>query len=61
MPYLLHLLGIKERAGAVAGLSAETLKARTFSALEQMAVRSSHRQPLAITIDDLHWIGHRGA
>jgi class 3 adenylate cyclase/tetratricopeptide (TPR) repeat protein len=56
LPCLLHMLGIKEGAARATALSPETLKAKTFATLEQMAVRSSRRRPLVLAVEDLHWV-----
>ena len=55
-PLLLHLLGVKEGADGLAGLSPEAIKARTFDTLRQMSVRGSRRRSLILSIEDLHWI-----
>ena len=55
-PYLLHLLGLKEEADVLGGLSPEAIKVRTFGMLRQMHLRDSRRRPLVVVIEDLHWI-----
>lgn len=55
-PLLLQLLGVKDGADRLAGLSPEAIKARTFETLRQMSVRGSRRRPLILSIEDLHWI-----
>src|SRR5262249_60213257 len=54
--YLLQLLGVKEGTEPLAMLSPEAIKTRTFSTLRQMSLRGSQRQPLILTVEDLHWI-----
>jgi class 3 adenylate cyclase/tetratricopeptide (TPR) repeat protein len=55
-PYLLHLLGMPGDTGALAELSAEAIKTRTFETLLQMCLRGSRRRPLVFVIEDLHWV-----
>jgi transcriptional regulator with AAA-type ATPase domain/tetratricopeptide (TPR) repeat protein len=55
-PYLLQLLGIKEGTDALAVLSPEAIKARTFDTLRQMSLRGSRRRPLVVAVEDLHWL-----
>lgn len=55
-PYLLELLGMKEGTDALAPLSPEAIKVRTFDVLRQWALRGSERRPIIIAIEDLHWI-----
>ncbi len=56
MPLLLHLLGVKDDADRLAGLTPEAIKVRTFDALRQMSLRGSRRRPVIFSIEDLHWI-----
>ena len=55
-PYLLHLLGIKNGTDRVETLSPGVIKARTFETLHGLFLRSSHREPLIMAIEDLHWV-----
>src|SRR5262245_39746143 len=55
-PYLLQLLGVKQGTEPLAMLSPEAIKTRTFATLRQMSLRGSQRQPLILTVEDLHWI-----
>jgi class 3 adenylate cyclase/tetratricopeptide (TPR) repeat protein len=55
-PLLLHLLGVKEPAEALAGLTPEVIKARTADALRQLIFRRAHGRPLVVALEDLHWI-----
>ena len=54
--YLLHLLGVKERAEFLDALSPEAVKARTFETLRQMSLKGSRLRPLVFIVEDLHWI-----
>src|SRR5262245_36412808 len=56
LPYLLRLLGVKEGAEGLEDVPAETIKARTLDALEQMLCRASRRRPLVLLIEDVQWI-----
>ena len=60
MPFVLHLLGLKDSsepaAGRLSGLGPEAIKTRTFDTLRQMVLRDSQRRPLVIALEDLHWI-----
>jgi transcriptional regulator with AAA-type ATPase domain/tetratricopeptide (TPR) repeat protein len=53
---LLHLLGVKTDAEALGALSPEALQARIFETLRQLVLRASRRQPLAVVVENLHWI-----
>lgn len=55
-PYLLQLLGVTEARERLSGLPPETIKARAFELLRQMCFNASQRQPLIITIENVHWI-----
>jgi class 3 adenylate cyclase/tetratricopeptide (TPR) repeat protein/DNA-binding XRE family transcriptional regulator len=55
-PYVLHLLGLGERAAALGQLSAEAIKARMFETLRSWSLHGSRRRPLIIAIEDLHWV-----
>jgi predicted ATPase len=55
-PYLLHLLGVRERTERLAGLSTEALKAHTFETLRQMALNGAQRRTLVFHVEDAHWI-----
>ena len=55
-PYLLHLLGIKEGTGGLAGLGPQVIQTRSFETLRQMTFRGSRRRPLVILVEDLQWI-----
>ena len=53
---LLHLLGVKTDTEALGALSPEALQARTFETLRQLILRASRHQPLALVVENLHWI-----
>lgn len=55
-PYLLQFLGMKAGTERVSGLGAEVLKSRTLEPLRQLALGACRRQPLALVVEDLHWI-----
>ncbi len=54
--YLLQLLGVKTDADRLDALSPEAVQARTFETLRQLTLRASRRQPLALVVENLHWI-----
>jgi class 3 adenylate cyclase len=56
VPYLLHVLGLKEGAAALVADPPEAVKARTFELLRQMMLGGSRRRPLVMVIEDLHWV-----
>ena len=53
---MLHLLGVKTDTEALGALSPEALQARTFETLRQLILRASRHQPLALVVENLHWI-----
>src|SRR5215831_9981662 len=53
---LLHLLEIKDAAGAPALSNPEAVKGKAFETLRQLAVKGSHRRPLVLVLEDLHWV-----
>ena len=55
-PYLLQLLGVKAGTEALALLTPEAIRARTFDTLRQMSLQGSQRRPLIFEVEDLHWI-----
>ena len=54
--YLLHLLGVKTDPEALGALSPEAMQARTFETLRHLVLRASRRQPLALIVENLHWV-----
>ena len=55
-PYLLHMLGGKDRTAGWTRSAPEVIKTRTFEALRQMALRGSRRRPWILEVEDLHWV-----
>jgi class 3 adenylate cyclase/tetratricopeptide (TPR) repeat protein len=55
-PLLLHLLGVREGAGAPSLSSPEAVKAKAFEILRRLVIGASRRRPLALLLEDLHWI-----
>jgi tetratricopeptide (TPR) repeat protein len=55
LPYLQDLVHPR-RAGELAKLSPEGIKARSFEALTQMVVSRQERDPFVLIVEDLHWI-----
>jgi DNA-binding NtrC family response regulator/class 3 adenylate cyclase len=56
LPYLLHLVGLKEGSERLEALGPETVKARTFDALRQLCLRGSALRPIVFVVEDLHWV-----
>jgi transcriptional regulator with AAA-type ATPase domain/tetratricopeptide (TPR) repeat protein len=56
VPYVLHLLGVKEESETLAALSPEAVKARTMELLRQLCLQGSSRRPMIIAIEDMQWI-----
>jgi class 3 adenylate cyclase/tetratricopeptide (TPR) repeat protein len=56
VPYLLHLLGLKEDTGSLHGLSAEVVRTRTWGVIRQLLLKGSQRRPIVLAIEDLHWV-----
>ena len=54
--YFLHLLGSKEGAETLQTYSPEMVKARTLENLKHVLRSASHRRPLLVVVEDLHWI-----
>ncbi|MBV9375419.1 MAG: AAA family ATPase [Alphaproteobacteria bacterium] len=55
-PLLLHLLGLRELGGAWALSSPEAVKAKAFETLRRLFIGASRHQPLALALEDLHWL-----
>jgi tetratricopeptide (TPR) repeat protein len=55
-PSLLHLLGVQPGTEALAGVSPETLQAKTFAALQQLCLHRSQQYPLIVAVEDVQWI-----
>jgi len=56
MPYLLQFLGVKEGTERLAGVSPETIKARTFETIRLMSLNGCWRRPLILAVEELQWI-----
>jgi len=56
LPFLLRLLGVRDRRGGLEDLSPEVLRARTFETLLEVFLGASTRRTLAVFVEDLHWI-----
>ncbi len=55
-PVLLHLLEIKDAGGSPALSNPEAVKRKAFETLRLLAVKGSHRRPLILVLEDLHWV-----
>ncbi|HUP38456.1 MAG TPA: sigma 54-interacting transcriptional regulator [Candidatus Limnocylindria bacterium] len=55
-PYLVDLLGYKDGTDGLDQVPPDTVKAGISEALRQITLGASHRQPLLVVIEDLHWI-----
>jgi tetratricopeptide (TPR) repeat protein len=55
LPFLLALLGAG-REDALASLSPEAVRSRTFETLRQMALQGSRHRPIVFVGEDFHWI-----
>ena len=53
---LLHMLGTREGAEAVADRTPEAIKAATFETLLQLSLAGSRQRPIVLMVEDLHWI-----
>ena len=56
LPYLLHLMGVREGTDALAGLSPEAIKGQIFETVRQLALNGSRKRPIIFNVEDLHWI-----
>ena len=56
LPALLTLLNVPVEDPAWDGLDPRQRRRRTLDAIRRLLVRESHRQPLCLVIEDLHWI-----
>lgn len=54
--YLLHALGMTTEEQGLASVDAPTIRSRTFQALRLLLLASAKDRPLAVLIEDLHWI-----
>jgi transcriptional regulator with AAA-type ATPase domain/tetratricopeptide (TPR) repeat protein len=55
LPYLAALLGLDPGASWPGGLSAETLKVRTFEVLERVLAETERDRVVVIAVEDVHW------
>lgn len=55
-PLIGSLLGLPVTGEALAGLSADVLKTRTFEALHQIFLRRGQQHPCVIEVENAHWI-----
>ena len=55
-PLLLHLLGVPDSAAPLGGRSPHEIRTQTFATLHQLLRHESHRQPLLVVVENLHWI-----
>lgn len=53
---LLHLLGVQDLNDAPALPSPEAVKTKAFETLRQLIIGASRRRPLAVVLEDLHWV-----
>lgn len=56
LPYVLHVLGLKEDDERLRDLEPAAIRARVFDTVRQLAVRLSRQSPLVLVLEDLHWI-----
>jgi class 3 adenylate cyclase/tetratricopeptide (TPR) repeat protein len=54
--YLQHAFGVTSGDPGLAGLDPQAVRAATFDALCQLLVAEAGRRPLAVLVEDLHWI-----
>ena len=56
LPYLFSLLGVEDPDSSLQQMDAQIRRRRTFEALARLLVRESRNQPVALIVEDLHWI-----
>jgi class 3 adenylate cyclase/tetratricopeptide (TPR) repeat protein len=56
LPALLTLLDVPVEEPAWEGLDPRQRRRRTLDAIRRLLIRESHRRPLCLVIEDLHWI-----
>jgi class 3 adenylate cyclase/predicted ATPase len=56
LPYLLWLLDLEEKPGALAQMDAHVRQWRILDAIKRILLRESINQPLLLIFEDLHWI-----
>ena len=55
-PYILDLLSVRDSGLDQAQMSPDAKKERITEALRMILLKGSHRRPLVIAIEDLHWV-----
>lgn len=55
-PYLLHFLGVDEKAAGCPLITPEAMQSKTFAILRQLTLNVSIQRPLILAVEDLHWI-----
>lgn len=55
-PYLRYLLSVDPGDGAVVDMDAALRRARTFEAVQALALRAVQQRPLVLVFEDLHWV-----
>ena len=56
IPYLMYALDVSIKYSEFENLDPPTVKGRTFQAIRNLVVASAGRRPVALIIEDLHWI-----
>jgi two-component system, NtrC family, response regulator AtoC len=56
MPYLLWLLGVRERPDGIAHLSPAAIEGRALETLRSLFIERSRRRAVVLALEDLHWI-----
>jgi class 3 adenylate cyclase/tetratricopeptide (TPR) repeat protein len=56
LPYLMYALDVSVKNSEFENLDPPTVKGRTFQAIRNLVVASARRRPVALIIEDLHWI-----
>ncbi len=54
--YLLRLLGVADQGDSLTGMTPEAIQAHTLDVLRRTILAQGRRHPLAVGIEDLHWI-----
>lgn len=56
LPYLFHLLDIRELGSALPDMDPQIRRDRTFEAITRLLVRESLNQPIELLFEDLQWL-----